>query len=76
MYKKFDDGTRRRFSNFLDFLAYNDRIIASNFLGSVFPIVKRAVVFITVSMDRTKQTGASAFKTCIRKESISTLFKI
>lgn len=49
-------------SNFLNLLADNDGIISADLSSSVLSVVKRAFVFVAISMDCTVQAATSTFK--------------
>lgn len=51
------------FLNLLNLLAHHYRIVASNLLGAMFPIVKGALVLVAVPVHSAKQATASAFET-------------
>lgn len=56
------------FLNLLDFLAHHHRIVAPNLLGTVFPVVERALVLVAVPVHGAEQAAASALESCGRHQ--------
>jgi len=52
------DGLHWVYSNLVNLLADDNRIVLANFLGTKLPIVKCAVMLIAVTVDRAEQTPA------------------
>ncbi len=55
--------------NLFDFLALDDWIVLPDLLGSVGPVVERAVVLVTVAVHCAEEAAASAAETFVWENS-------